>query len=136
MALELTETTPALDRPALRRALLRLRGAGHRVLLDDVALGDGREALHALPFSGLKLDRSLVEALPRQGHVRREVHCLVRRAEARGQVVIAEGVSGRRLWSAVQALGVGFAQGFGVGRPLPAAALPSWAASWRGYRRG
>jgi EAL domain-containing protein (putative c-di-GMP-specific phosphodiesterase class I) len=136
MTLELTETTPVRDLSTLRRALLRLRGAGHRVLLDDVALGDGREALHGLPFSGLKLDRCLVESLPRQAQARREVRRLVRLAEARGQSVIAEGVSNRRLWSAVQGLGVHFAQGFGIGRPLPAAALESWSASWRGYQQG
>lgn len=136
MALELTETTPVRDLPTLRRALLRLRTAGHPVLLDDVTLGDGREALLGLPFAGLKLDRGLVEALPRHAQARREVRRLVRLAEARGQCVIAEGVSGRRLWAAVRALGVPLAQGFGIGRPLPAAALASWAASWQGYRQG
>jgi EAL domain-containing protein (putative c-di-GMP-specific phosphodiesterase class I) len=30
---------------------------------------------------------------------------------------------------------VHFAQGFGIGRPLPAAALESWSASWRGYQQ-
>ncbi|WP_431269838.1 EAL domain-containing protein [Dankookia sp. P2] len=134
VALELTETTPVLDLAELHRALLRLRRAGYRVLLDDVALGDGRTRLHRLPFSGLKLDRSMVERLPFEAHGRQEVRRLVQAAEARGQAVIAEGVSDGRIWAALCDLGVHYAQGFAVSRPLPAAALPGWWAGWRGGR--
>mgnify|MGYP003811912195 CR=1 FL=1 len=136
VTLELTETTVVRDSSALRRAVLRLREAGYAVLLDDIMRQDERDLLLRLPFSGVKLDRSLVEALPANSHARREVQRLVRLAESQGQVVIAEGVSDTRLWAAVRSLGVHFAQGFGVGRPLPAAALPSWSASWRGGHPG
>lgn len=132
VAIELTETTPVRDPAGLQRALLRLRAAGYRVLLDDVTLQDDRDRLLALPFSGLKLDRSLVERLPQDGRARRAVRRLVAEAEARGQTVIAEGVSHPALWAALRGLGVHFAQGYAVGRPLPAAALPRWAADWRG----
>ena len=43
LALELTETTTVRDRSALRRALLRLRAGGFRVLLDDFVLHDERD---------------------------------------------------------------------------------------------
>jgi EAL domain-containing protein (putative c-di-GMP-specific phosphodiesterase class I) len=131
VAIELTETTPVRDPATLQRALLRLRAAGYRVLLDDVTLQDDRDRLLALPFSGLKLDRSLVERLPQDGRARRAVRRLVTEAEARGQTVIAEGVSHPAHWAALRGLGVHFAQGFAVGLPLPAAALPRWAATWR-----
>lgn len=136
VALELTETSVVEDSTTLRRAVLRLRQAGYAVLLDDIMRQDRRSLLLHLPFAGFKLDRSLVEALPADSHARREVRRLVRLAESRGQTVIAEGVSDARLWAAVRSLGVHFAQGFGVGRPLPAAALPSWWASWRGSQLG
>jgi EAL domain-containing protein (putative c-di-GMP-specific phosphodiesterase class I) len=132
IAIELTETTPVRDLTRLQRALLRLRTAGYRVLLDDVMLQDGRDRLQALAFSGLKLDRSLVERLPGDGHARHGVRALVAAAEARGQTVIAEGVSRPAHWAALRGLGVHYAQGFAVGRPLPAEALPRWAADWRG----
>ncbi|MFZ4410245.1 MAG: EAL domain-containing protein [Paracraurococcus sp.] len=134
VSLELTETTPVLDLATLHRALLRLRDAGYRVLLDDVALGDGRARLHRLPFAGLKLDRSLVENLPTEAHSRQEVRRLVKLAERQDQAVIAEGVTDRRIWGALCQLGVHYAQGYGVGRPLPATALPGWWAGWRGGR--
>ncbi len=132
VALELTETTPVRDRSALRRALLRLRGAGHRVLLDDIILHDDRSWLFGLPFGAFKLDRSLVERLPADGHARREVRRLVRMADASGQQVIAEAVSDQRLWQVVRGLGVHHAQGYLVSRPLPADALARWHGRWRG----
>jgi EAL domain-containing protein (putative c-di-GMP-specific phosphodiesterase class I) len=132
VALELTETSAVHDRSALRRALLRLREAGHRVLLDDIILHDDRTWLLGLPFSAFKLDRSLVERLPEDAHARHEVRRLVRLAEAGGKQVIAEGISHRRLWGSVRGLGVHHAQGFLVGRPQPATGLPGWCSGWRG----
>jgi EAL domain-containing protein (putative c-di-GMP-specific phosphodiesterase class I) len=129
---ELTESAEVEDRSALRRTLVRLRAAGHRVLLDDLELCDDRRPLLDLPFNGFKLDRSFVEALPDDSAARHEVRSLMRHAEAHGQLVIAEGVSDERVWSTVRGLGIHLAQGFAVGRPLPVAALPVWLPVWRG----
>jgi EAL domain-containing protein (putative c-di-GMP-specific phosphodiesterase class I) len=136
LALELTETTEVRDTAQLHRALLRLNAAGYRVLLDDLVLDDGRERLLALPFAGFKLDRSLVQRLPGDAHARHAVRRLMRLAGRRRQSVIAEGVADRGQWSLLRDLGVHHAQGFAIGRPLPAAALPAWSAGWRGYRPG
>lgn len=133
LALELTETTEVRDRSTLRRALLRIRRAGHRVMLDDLILRDDRAWLLGLPFGAFKLDRSLVERLPDEAQARREVRRLVRLAEAAGQLVIAEGVSDARIWAAVRRLGVHHAQGYLISRPMPAADLHGW---WNGWRSG
>ena len=134
--LELTETTQVRDVSALRRALLRLRAAGYRVLLDDLVLSDERERFFHLAFAGFKLDRSLVMSLPRDARARREVRRLVRAAHARGQLVIAEGISDMRLWAVCRGLGIDQAQGFIVSRPLPAEELTPWWSSWRGRQPG
>ncbi len=131
VALELTESIPVHDRATLRRGLLRLRAAGHAVLLDDLLAGDPRARLLALPFAGVKLDRSLVASLPGSASAREEVRRIARAAARRGQQVVAEGVADPRLPSLLRDLGVGFAQGFLIGRPLPAEALPAWSARWR-----
>lgn len=136
LALELTETLRVDDTTLLRRSLVRLRRAGYRVLLDDIVLDDERTRFFALPFAGFKLDRSLVVSLPEDGRARNVVRRLVAAAHARGQIVVAEGVSDPRYWAAVRALGVDAAQGFVVGRPLPAEALRAWWSSWRGRRPG
>lgn len=138
---ELTESAEVEDRSALRRTLVRLRAAGHRVLLDDLEHGDARRSLLNLPFNGFKLDRGFVEALPDDAAARNEARSLMRHAEKHRQCVVAEGVSDERVWRTVRSLGIHLAQGFAVGRPLPAAALPVWLAVWsasgpaRGVRR-
>ncbi|WP_439594690.1 EAL domain-containing protein [Falsiroseomonas sp.] len=130
LLLELTESTQVRDRALLRRALYRLDRAGFGVLLDDLALDDGRGFLLDLPFAGVKLDRQLVVAMPQERRARAEVERIVRHARRRGMVVIAEGVTDTHVWRAVAAAGCDLAQGFGVGRPLPPAALPAWIAAW------
>ncbi|MDJ0389940.1 EAL domain-containing protein [Roseomonas sp. E05] len=132
LTLELTETTPVRDRPALRRALWRLQRAGVPVLIDDMGLEEDRAALLELPFAGIKLDRHLVAAMPWQRRARAEVERLTARAHARRMSVTAEGISDAQLWRAVAAAGVDNAQGYAVSRPLPAAALPAWGMAWRG----
>ncbi len=132
VALELTETTPVQDRSRLALALRRLRAAGHEVLLDDLQPGDGRAGLLRLPFSGVKLDRFAVEALPGSAAARLWLRGLVRAAAARGQTVTAEGVGTRAQWAALRSAGVARAQGYLVARPMPAEALRAWATVWRG----
>ncbi|MGK7866699.1 EAL domain-containing protein [Falsiroseomonas sp. E2-1-a20] len=130
LLLELTESTHVRDRALLRRALLRLRDAGFGVLVDDLALHDGRRFLLDLPFVGVKLDRKLVVAMPTSRRARAEVEQVVRHARRRGMVVIAEGVTDTQIWRAIAAAGCDLAQGFGVGRPLPPTALRAWIAAW------
>jgi EAL domain-containing protein (putative c-di-GMP-specific phosphodiesterase class I) len=129
----MTETAPVLDRPALRRALERLRNAGIAVLIDDMGLDEDRTDLIALPFAGIKLDRHLVTAMPSRRRARAEVQKLVRMAHAAGMSVTAEGVSNACLWRAVAAAGVDNAQGYAIARPLPAAALHAWKGAWQTY---
>lgn len=136
LVLELTETSPVLDRSGLRRTLARLRAAGFPVLVDDMGLEDDRSWLLALPFSGIKLDRMLVAAMPTSRRARAEVQRLVRKAHDAGMTVTAEGVSDGRLWRAVAAAGVDQAQGYAIARPLPALALPAWHSTWQAYPVG
>ena len=130
LSIELTETTPVHDLSLLRRALRRMAAAGHAVFLDDLAIDDGRLGLQSLGFAGVKLDKSLVERLPEDARARRFVQHVVRQANRCGQVVTAEGVADARLWAAVAALGVHRAQGYWVGRALPAAMLRIWQRRW------
>ena len=131
LLLELTESTAVRDIDTLRRALRRLARAGFGVLLDDLALDDGRRHLLGLPFTGVKLDRGLVVAMPHDYRARAEVRRIVGLAHAKGKLVIAEGVTDPHVWRAASAAGCDLAQGFGVGRPLPISSLPAWMAAWR-----
>jgi EAL domain-containing protein (putative c-di-GMP-specific phosphodiesterase class I) len=132
LLLELTESMEVRDAGLLRRALQRLERAGFHVLLDDLGISDARDALLGLPFAGVKLDRSLIAALPRERRARATVERLARQAHAQSQALVAEGVTDPLLWRLADATGCDLAQGFGVGRPIPPAALPAWLAAWAG----
>ncbi|MFN9095858.1 MAG: EAL domain-containing protein, partial [Alphaproteobacteria bacterium] len=117
--LELTETEAIRDPSRLRRVMLRLKRLGIPVLLDDVKLGDHRWRLAGLPFAGLKLDRSLVEALPAQMRARHFLRRILSDSHAKGRYVIAEGVSNPLLRRTASGMGVDFAQGYLLGQPEP-----------------
>jgi EAL domain-containing protein (putative c-di-GMP-specific phosphodiesterase class I) len=128
LMVELTETAPVRDLSRMARTLRRLKAAGHGVLLDDYLLDDPRQRLLRLDFAGIKLDRSLVQRLPKSARARNQVHAMAER----GLVMTAEGVSSPALLRTLPILGVQRAQGFLMGRPLPVAALPAWNRRWRG----
>jgi EAL domain-containing protein (putative c-di-GMP-specific phosphodiesterase class I) len=119
LLLELTETEAIRDPSRLRRVMLRLKRLGIPVLLDDVTLGDHRWRLAGLPFAGVKLDRSLVEALPRQMRARQFLRRILSDSHTKGRYVIAEGVSNSLLHRTTRGLGVDFAQGYLLGHPEP-----------------
>ncbi len=127
LMIELTETAPVRDLSRMARTLRRLKAAGHGVLMDDYLLDDPRQRLLRLDFAGIKLDRSLVQSLPKSARARNQVH----RMAQRGLVMTAEGVSSPALLRTLRFLGVARAQGFLMGRPLPVAALPAWNQRWR-----
>jgi len=132
MLLELTESTAVRDTALLRRALQRLARAGFRVLLDDLGMDDVRHTLLELPFAGVKLDRSLIAAMPAERRARAQVERLSRESWRQGSAVVAEGVTDPLLWRIAAACGCDLAQGFGVGRPIPPEALLAWIAAWNG----
>lgn len=127
LMIELTETAPVRDLSRMARTLRRLKAAGHGVLMDDYLLDDPRQRLLRLDFAGIKLDRSLVQSLPRSARARNQVLRMARR----GLVMTAEGVSTPALLRTLRVLGVARAQGFLMGRPLPVVALPAWNQRWR-----
>ncbi|MBS7790983.1 EAL domain-containing protein [Roseococcus sp. SDR] len=127
LMIELTETAPVRDLSRMARTLRRLKAAGHGVLMDDYLLDDPRQRLLRLDFAGIKLDRSLVQSLPKSARARNQVH----RMAKRGLTMTAEGVSTPALLRTLRFLGVARAQGFLMGRPLPVVALPAWNQRWR-----
>ncbi len=133
IAIELTESRPVEDLPALGRIVAALRARGFRLALDDLSPAvPYHEALLDLPFSAVKLDQELVRAAA--GDKRSAAEFLLRtiaRASASAMQVIAEGVESAATWRAVARFGVTGAQGFFIARPLPAAAIPAWRDHWR-----
>lgn len=137
VVIELTESQPVTDLPALRRATERFRAAGYRAVIDDVAPSvPFVTELMDMSFSGLKLDKDLVQAIPHGAESRAFAEQTISRACACGLIVTAEGVEDLATWQRMRAMGAHHAQGFFIAYPLAAADLPDWLLHWRGVPAG
>ena len=113
IVIELTESQPVTDLVGLRNATERVRAAGYRAVIDDLAPAQPLIAgLMELPFTGLKLDKGLVQTLKDSREVRRFITRTVAAAAARGLTVCVEGVENRATWQRFRKMGADFAQGF------------------------
>ncbi|MCS6854451.1 MAG: EAL domain-containing protein [Elioraea sp.] len=130
LTIELTESQIARDLEAVRDAALRLRALRFGVSIDDFTPSEAQAGLVLLPFTEMKLDRSLVVAALADRAHRAALADLVRRAHALGLAVVAEGVETPQAWAVAQEIGADLAQGWMVGRPLPAGAVAAWTAAW------
>ena len=132
--IELTESRPAQDFPALRKALDRLRRAGYGVALDDAApsVPHLRELLD-LPFTAVKLDKSIIHYSQPSDRTATYISRLIDACKSRNFLVIAEGAEREEDLLRMKAMGADWAQGYRIARPLPASALPIWREAWN-YR--
>jgi EAL domain-containing protein (putative c-di-GMP-specific phosphodiesterase class I) len=129
--IELTESMPVQDLPALRTATQALREAGYQVMIDDLEPTVlSLEALLDVPFSGIKLDKSIVGRVIADRAADDFTARMVGAAKSRGITVTAEGVEDEATWDRLAALGVDLAQGFLIARPLNAAAVQPWLRRW------
>ncbi len=118
--LELSEHDAVADYAALRAVLAPLRGRGMRLAIDDV--GAGFSSLRHIVVTApdvIKLDRSLVAGVGDDPVLRTLVGSMVSFAAGAGAAVVAEGVETEVDADTLDALGVGYAQGWYFGRPGP-----------------
>jgi diguanylate cyclase (GGDEF)-like protein/PAS domain S-box-containing protein len=120
LTLEITETT-LMDRlDAALGAMQQLRAHGVRFAIDDFGTGYSSLAyLGTLPIDGLKIDRSFVGRMHERPQDQEIVRAVLHLGRALGQRVVAEGVETAAQLQALRALGVPFAQGYGLARPMP-----------------
>jgi len=130
LTIELTESQIAHDLGAVRAAALRLRDHRFGVSIDDFSLSAAQAGLVSLPFSEMKLDRSLVLAARDDRTARGALAAVVRMAHGLGLLIVAEGIETLATWQMARDLGADLAQGWMVGRPMPAVAVRPWIAAW------
>ena len=109
----------ALDRPrAAQRFAAELKGIGCRLLLDGFARRSvSFEPLTTLRADYVKVDGTLVRNIRRSAGAAGKLKAILRAGAGAGVEVIAECVEDDKILSALQLLKVGYAQGFGVGKP-------------------
>jgi len=130
--LEITESTLINDADAAVTILRSLRDRGLRIALDD--FGTGYSALGYLrrfPFDTLKIDRSFVKDLTRDGEAQVLVDAILAMARALGMSAVAEGVESQTEAELLRAKGCETLQGYLFSRPLEADQVAPFLAGWR-----
>jgi len=122
LELEVTEGLLLSGRREVHHALKTLRARGVGIVMDD--FGTGYASLSYLrdyPFSSLKIDRSFICNLEGDPRNRQLINSALRLGRALEMKVVAEGVETEVQLDTLFELGCELAQGFLLGRPMPAA---------------
>ena len=125
LTLEITETA-ALEDPARTRDILtRLRVKNFGLSLDDFGTGySSLTQLYRMPFNELKVDKSLGLELHQSREARTIVRSLVDLAHNLGLKVCTEGVETATALQFLEVAGSDYVQGYYLGRPMAATAIP------------
>jgi EAL domain-containing protein (putative c-di-GMP-specific phosphodiesterase class I) len=120
LEIELTESV-LLERAVENHALMeRLKGIGISLALDDFGTGySSLSCLTAFPFDKIKIDKSFIGNLANGHKSSAIISSIVALARGLGMSVTAEGVETHEQFERLRTLGVNFAQGYLLGRPMP-----------------
>ena len=131
LELELLETSALEDVAGVSRLIEECRAIGVTFALDDFGTGySSLTYLKRLPVTMLKIDQSFVRDMLDDPDDLAILQGVMGLASAFHRQVIAEGVETIAHGTLLLQLGCDLAQGYGIARPMPAAALPAWAATW------
>lgn len=118
LIVEVTETAALADIAAANRRLGALRDAGIKVCIDDFGAGSAAfDYLHGLSVDAVKIDGGFVRQIDGDARARTMIGHLVDLCASLNLTTIAEMIETEDAAKAVQALGVGYAQGWLFGRP-------------------
>lgn len=125
LTVEITETASITDLPVAVDSLDRLRALGVGLAIDDYGTGYSSLAyLQRLPVQQLKIDRSFVTDMTTTAAHGIIVRSTIDLARTLGLTVTAEGVEDRATLMELKRLSCNFAQGYHLGRPVPASQIP------------
>ncbi len=132
VVLEVTESRLMQDLRGPLEVLTRLHLMRFQLSIDDFGTGySSLRQLQDIPFSELKIDRSFVHRATIDQTVRTMYHTCLGLAKQLQMGAVAEGVEDRNDWDFVRSTECETAQGYFVGRAMPAEAILSWSAKWR-----
>lgn len=122
LCFEITETATIAHLFNAERFLQGLTGIGCRFALDDFGTGLCSFAyLRDLPVHYVKIDGSFVRNLPSDPVSTAMVRSINELAQILGKRTVAEFVENAEVAAALRAIGVDYAQGYGIARPAPLA---------------
>lgn len=128
LTFEITETAAIADFDLARDFVGHLERLGCSTALDDFGAGFGSFSyLKRLPVDYIKIDGDFVSALPGSSSDKALVKAIVDVAHGLGKQTVAEHVASSQALALLRSFGVEYAQGFYLGRPVPATSLkPTW----------
>jgi diguanylate cyclase (GGDEF)-like protein len=129
LELEITETALMEDPLRALEILGELRDFGITLAIDDFGTGYSSLAyLKRLPVKAVKIDKSFVLDMTRNEDSTKIVRSTIVLAHDLGLKVVAEGVENKATLELLRDYGCDEAQGYHIGRPMPADALDEWLA--------
>lgn len=116
--IEITESCLHENIALVRTMILSLRNQGVRISLDDFGTGHSSlSQLRTLPFDRIKIDRSFVSGIGKDGGSSKVVNAIVSLGEGLGMPVTAEGIEDEAILADLRELGRLKGQGYIYGRP-------------------
>ncbi|MBI0539360.1 EAL domain-containing protein [Roseomonas sp. KE2513] len=119
LIIEMTETALGGDTTQVQKAVQGIRELGARIVLDDFGGGHGSlMTLRQFPFTGLKIDQSLVKPIASDTVHARMVEVLAEFGHVLDIRVVAEGVESMEQLRILAECGVPLAQGYLFAKPV------------------
>jgi diguanylate cyclase (GGDEF)-like protein/PAS domain S-box-containing protein len=132
LELEVLETAALEDMGRIARVIEECRELGVTFALDDFGTGySSLTYIKRLPADTLKIDQSFVRDMLRDPEDCAIVEGVIGLTRIFRRHVVAEGVETVEHGLLLLRLGCDVAQGFGIARPMPAAALAEWVRGWQ-----
>ncbi len=120
IVLELVESEGIENFEDVSQFITRAKEAGAEVAIDDFGTGYSNFSyLLKLNADYIKIDGSLIKVLGSDPSARSVVETIVRFAHQNGLKTVAEFVADERILAEIKALGIGYGQGFYLGKPAP-----------------
>jgi diguanylate cyclase (GGDEF)-like protein len=124
LELEITETSVMEAHHSAVETLRTLKTVGLQLAMDDFGTGySSLGALRSFPIDTLKIDRSFVKSIEREGRDKAIIGAVIAMARRLNLRTIAEGVETRRQLDCLGDEGCHLVQGYLLSRPVSAAAM-------------
>jgi EAL domain-containing protein (putative c-di-GMP-specific phosphodiesterase class I) len=127
ITIEITETAVMTEAGEVSACLGRLHELGAQLSIDDFGTGySSLVKLHELPFSELKIDKSLIRDCVPNPQSSILVRAMIDLAHNLNKQVVAEGVENLETLRCVREFGCDVAQGYFLGMPMPPDEVIPW----------
>lgn len=122
LTVEITESAAMADPLRTDPVLRELVGSGIEIAVDDFGAGySSLSRLRDMPVQVLKIDRTFLRGVPHDPEATAIVTAIIELAAALGMEAVAEGVENEEQRAFLVERGCPLAQGYLLGRPMPAA---------------